>query len=77
MHIEGMLQSLYAFFFTQSKKGVGICEPCKDTRNKRLEIITKYKISLDTMLNPLKCVLGKYKSLVVKMHIDARKSKLA
>jgi hypothetical protein len=27
------------------------------------------------MLNPLKCVLRKYKSLVVKMHIDASKSK--
>jgi len=29
------------------------------------------------MLNLLKCMLGKYKSLVVKMHIDAWKSKLA
>jgi hypothetical protein len=29
------------------------------------------------MLSPLKCVLGEYKSLVVKMHIDAPKNKLA
>jgi len=44
-------------FFTQSKKGVGICEPCKDTRNKGLEIALKYKNSLDINVEPFEtCV---------------------
>jgi hypothetical protein len=30
-----------------------------------------------SMLSPLKCLLAKYKSLVVKMYMDAPKSKLA
>ncbi len=44
-------------FFTQSKEGVGICEPCKDIRNKRLEVVVEYKNSFDINADPFEmCV---------------------
>ncbi len=71
MHIEGMLQSLYAFFSHNSKKVLEFVNLAKTLETKGLKLLKNIKFHWISMLNPLKCVLGKYKSLVVKMHIDA------
>jgi hypothetical protein len=43
----------------------------KMLETKGLKLLGNIKFHWISMLNFLKCVLGKYKSLVVKMHIDA------
>jgi hypothetical protein len=76
MHIEGMLQSLYAFF-SQNPKVLEIMNLVKTLETKGLKLLQNIKIRWMSMLSPLKHVLGKYKSLVVKMHTNARNNKLA
>jgi hypothetical protein len=68
---------LYAFFFTQSKEGAEICEPCKDTRNKGLEVFAKYKNLFDINANPFEMCVRRVQTLVVKMHTNPPKSELA
>jgi hypothetical protein len=77
MHIEGMLQSLYAFFSHSPKKVLEFVNITKTLETKGLKLLWNLKTCWILMLSPLKCVLGEYKSLVVKMHIDAPKNKLA
>jgi hypothetical protein len=48
----------------------------KTLETKALKLLRNIKTCWISMLSLLKCVLGEYKSLVVKMHIDALKIKL-
>jgi hypothetical protein len=50
---------LVCLFFTQSKEGVQICEPCKNTKNKGLEVVAKYKNSLDINVEPSRTCVRK------------------
>jgi hypothetical protein len=34
-------------FFTQSQEGFGICEPCQDIGDKRLEVATQHQNPLN------------------------------
>jgi len=77
MHIEGMLQSLYAFFSHNPKKVLEFVNLAKTLKTKSSKLLWNIKTHWISMLSPMKCVLRKYKSLVVKMHIDAPKSKVA
>jgi hypothetical protein len=47
----------------------------KTLETKGLKLLQNIKTCWISMLNPLKCVLGEYKSLVVKMQIDALENK--
>ncbi len=49
----------------------------KTLETKGLKLLQNIKTCWISMLSTLKCVLGKYKSFVVKMHIGAPKSKPA
>jgi hypothetical protein len=41
--IECVLQSLYIFFFSQSKENARICDPCQDIGDQGLEIVTQHQ----------------------------------
>jgi hypothetical protein len=43
---------------------------------KGLKLLHNIKTCWMSMLSPLKCALGEYKSLIVKMHTDVSKKKL-
>ncbi len=68
---------LVCLFFTQSKEGGGICEPCKDIKNKGLEVVAKYKNLFNINANPFEMCVKKVQTLVAKIHINAPKSELA
>jgi len=70
-----MLQSLYTFFSHSPNKVLEFMNLAKTLETKNLKLLWNIKTHWISMLRPLKHVLGKYKSLVVKMHTNAPKSK--
>jgi hypothetical protein len=75
-HIEGMLQSLYVFFPHSQKKVLEFLTLAKILEIKGLKLLRIIKTLGISMFNPFKQLLAKYKSMVVKMYVDAPKSKL-
>jgi len=75
MHIEGMLQSLYIFFSHSPKKVLEFVTLAKIFETKVLNLLCNIKTCWISMFSPLKRLLTKYKLLVVKMYMDAPKSK--
>jgi hypothetical protein len=73
--IEGMLQSLYIFFFHILKKVLEFVTLVKTLETKGLNLLRKIKTCWISMFSPLKRSLTKYKHVVVNMHMDASKSK--
>jgi len=71
-----MLQSLYIFFCHSPKKVPEFVTLAKILETKGLKLLCNIKTRWISMLNPLKWLLIEHKSLVVKMYMDAPKSKL-
>jgi hypothetical protein len=67
---------LYAFFSHNPKKVLEFVNLAKTIETKGLKLLWNIKTHWISMLSPLNYVLRKYKSLVVKMHTNAPKSKL-
>jgi hypothetical protein len=76
MHIESMLESLYGFFLHSPKKLLEFENLAKTLETKGLKLLCNNKTCWISMFNLLKHVFGEYKSLIVKMHMDAPKNKL-
>jgi hypothetical protein len=70
-HIESMIKSSHS-----PKKVLKFENLAKTLETKGLKLLCNNKTYWISMLNPLKHVLREYKSLVVKMHMDAPKNKL-
>jgi len=68
--IEGMLQSLYIF-----KKVLKFVTLVKILETKGLKLLRNIETYWISMFSPLKPLLAKYKSVVVKMYMYAPKSK--
>jgi hypothetical protein len=69
------LCTLCAFFSHSQKKVLECVNLAKTLETKSLKLLWNIKTRWVSLLNPLKCVLGKYKSRVVKMHTNAPKNK--
>jgi hypothetical protein len=76
MHIKNMVQSLYFFFRIIPRRFWNLCTLPRHWKTKGLKLLHNIKTCWISMLRPLKCVLGEYKSLIVKMHMDMPKNKL-
>ncbi len=77
MHIEICYSPCMPFFSHNPKKVLEFVNLAKTLKTKGLKLLQNINTHWISMLSLLKCVLGKYKSLVVNIHIDAPKSKLA
>jgi hypothetical protein len=75
VHIEGMLQSFYIFFPHSPKKMLEFLTLAKILETKSLKLMSNIKTHRISMFKSLKRLLTEYKSLVVKMYMDASKSK--
>jgi hypothetical protein len=76
MHIKNMLQSLYSFFRIVPRRFWNLWTLPRHWKTKGLKLLRNIKTCWISMLSPLKCVLGEYKSLIVKMHMDMPKKKV-
>ncbi len=76
-HIETMLQSLYTFFVHSPKKFLEFVKLVETLATKGQKLLRNVKMRWISMLNPLKCIMSKYKSLIMKMHLDSSKTKAA
>jgi hypothetical protein len=69
---------IFVFFFrTILKRFWSLWTLPKHWKTKGLKLLCNIKTCWISMLNLLKCLLWEYKSLIVKMHMDAPKNKLA
>jgi hypothetical protein len=75
VHIESMLQSFYTFFSHSPKKVLEFLTLAKILETKGLKLMCNIKTHRISMFKPLKQLLMEYKSLVIKMYMDASKSK--
>jgi hypothetical protein len=73
--IKSTQQLLYSFFAHNFKKFLEFTKFVKTLETKGLKLLRNVKTHWISMLSLLKCVLARYKSLVVKMHYDCVKSK--
>jgi hypothetical protein len=62
-----MLQSLYTFFVHSPKKHLGFTELAQILQTKGNKILCNVKTRWISMLNPTRCVMSKYKMLMLKM----------
>jgi hypothetical protein len=76
-HNEAMLQSLYAFFIHSPKKYLEFVKLVKTLAIKGQKLLWNVKMRWINMLSLLKHVMFKYKSLIMKMHLDSSKTKAA
>ncbi len=72
--IKSMLQFLYSFFAHNFKKLLEFTKFVKTLETKWLNLLKNVKTHWISMLNLLKCLLARYKSLVVKMHSNCVKN---
>jgi hypothetical protein len=70
-----MLEFLYFFFSHSPKKVLKFVTLAKILEAKGLKLLHNIKARWISMLSPLKRLLIKYKSLVLKMYMDALKRK--
>jgi hypothetical protein len=75
-HIEGMLQSLYAFFLHNLNRFLGFFNLAKTLETKGLKLLHNIKIYWISIFNFLKQVLVEYNVLMVKMHPKASPHKI-
>jgi len=65
--LEEFLQSLYSYFSSSFKCHLKFTEFAEIVETWRLKILRNVKTCYISMLEPWKCVLEEYKTLIVKM----------
>ncbi len=68
--LEELLQSLPSYFSSSLKWHLEFTKLVKIVETGGLKILQNVKIHWISMLEPLKCVLAKYKTLILKMAHD-------
>jgi hypothetical protein len=72
-HIERLLWALCAFFVHNPKNNLDFSKLAKTFAIKGQKLFKNVKKHWINMLNPLKHIMSKYKSRIVKMHLDSTK----
>jgi hypothetical protein len=69
--IESLCKSMHNYFFHSSKQHLEFTKLVEIVETKGFKILNNVKTRQISLLEPLKCVLGEYKTLIAKMCEDA------
>jgi hypothetical protein len=68
--IEGLLQTLYNYFSKNPKRHLEFTKLTKVMETKGAKILKNVKTHWISMLSPAWCVMGEYRTLLMKMALD-------